>query len=68
MKKWYKEKSGYVRAQLMTTATKREGLLWDEISDRFPERGKGMLQVHYSTKLKRRSEISKTIMKRWSNW
>ena len=43
---------------------KREGLSWDEISDRFPERSKGTLQVHYSTKLKPRSETSKKTMKR----
>jgi hypothetical protein len=43
---------------------KREGLSWDEISDRFPERSKGTLQVHYSTKLKHRSETSKALRKR----
>lgn len=46
---------------------KGEGLSWDEISDRFPERSKGTLQVHYSTKLKRRSETSKTMRKRRRN-
>ena len=40
---------------------KREGLSWDEISVHFPERTKGTLQVHYSTKLKRRSETAKTM-------
>jgi hypothetical protein len=43
---------------------KGEGLSWDEISDRFPERSKGTLQVHYSTKLKPRSEASKNTKKR----
>jgi len=43
---------------------KGEGLSWDEISDRFPERSKGTLQVHYSTKLKPRSETSKNAKKR----
>jgi hypothetical protein len=43
---------------------KEEGLSWDEISDRFPERSKGTLQVHYSTKLKPRSEKSKNTRKR----
>lgn len=43
---------------------KGEGLSWDEISDRFPERSKGTLQVHYSTKLKPRSETPKKIKKR----
>jgi hypothetical protein len=43
---------------------KGEGLSWDEISDRFPERSKGALQVHYSTKLKPRSETSKNTRKR----
>ncbi|KAH7364881.1 hypothetical protein BKA65DRAFT_145706 [Rhexocercosporidium sp. MPI-PUGE-AT-0058] len=31
---------------------KGKGLSWDEISDHFPGRSKGTLQVHYSTKLK----------------
>ncbi|KAG4423697.1 hypothetical protein IFR04_003122 [Cadophora malorum] len=31
---------------------KEKGLSWDEISDHFPGRSKGTLQVHYSTKLK----------------
>ncbi|KAH6675955.1 hypothetical protein B0J14DRAFT_587704, partial [Halenospora varia] len=43
---------------------KGEGLSWDEISDRFPERSKGALQVHFSTKLKPRSETSKKTKKR----
>ncbi|CZT07721.1 uncharacterized protein RCO7_11211 [Rhynchosporium graminicola] len=43
---------------------KAEGLSWDEISDHFPERSKGTLQVHYSTKLKPRSETSKNAKKR----
>lgn len=43
---------------------KEDGLSWDEISDRFPERSKGTLQVHYSTKLKPRSETSKNTEKR----
>ena len=46
---------------------KGEGLSWDEILVRFPERSKGTLQVHYSTKLKRRSETSKTMRKRRRN-
>jgi hypothetical protein len=41
-----------------------EGLSWDEISERFPERSKGTLQVHYSTKLKPRSEAAKNAKKR----
>ncbi|KAH8746274.1 hypothetical protein F5882DRAFT_312417 [Hyaloscypha sp. PMI_1271] len=43
---------------------KGEGLSWDEISDRFPTRSKGTLQVHYSTKLKHHSETSKNTKKR----
>lgn len=43
---------------------KEEGLSWDEISDCFAERSKGTLQVHYSTKLKPRSETSKNTKKR----
>jgi hypothetical protein len=43
---------------------KEDGLSWDEISDRFPERSKGTLQVHYSTKLRPRSETSKNTKKR----
>ncbi|KAH6672626.1 hypothetical protein B0J14DRAFT_78188 [Halenospora varia] len=39
---------------------KGEGLSWDEISDHFPERSKGALQVHYSTKLKPCPEKSKS--------
>lgn len=41
-----------------------KGLTWDEISEHFPERSKGTLQVHYSTKLKPRSETSKHTRKR----
>jgi hypothetical protein len=40
---WYKEKSGYVKALLMATATKRESLSLDEILNRFLERSKGTL-------------------------
>jgi hypothetical protein len=36
-----------------------QGLSWDEILDRFPERSKGTLQVHYSSKLKSPSVTSK---------
>ncbi len=43
---------------------KGEGLSWDMISHRFPGRSKGTLQVHYSTKLKPRSETSKNTKKR----
>jgi hypothetical protein len=42
---------------------KGEGLSWDEISEHFPERTKGTLQVHSSTKLKPRSETSKNTKK-----
>jgi len=42
---------------------KGEGLSWDEISKYFPERTKGTLQVHYSTKLKTRSKTSKSTKK-----
>jgi hypothetical protein len=39
---------------------KEDGRLsWDEIAEQFPGRSKGGLQVHYSTKLKRRSGVSK---------
>ncbi|PVH69524.1 hypothetical protein DL98DRAFT_438906 [Cadophora sp. DSE1049] len=47
---------------------KGEGLSWDEISDRFPERSKGTLQVHYSTKLKPRSETSKECKETSEVW
>jgi len=47
---------------------KGEGFSWDEIkarfSDRFHERSKGCLQVHYSTKLKLYSVTSKNRKKR----
>jgi hypothetical protein len=43
---------------------KGEGLSWDEISDHFPERSNGSLQVRYSTKLKPRSEKPKNTRKR----
>ncbi|XMA19876.1 hypothetical protein WAI453_012667 [Rhynchosporium graminicola] len=43
---------------------KSEGLSWNEISDCFPERSKGTLQVHYSTKLKPHSETSKNTKRR----
>jgi hypothetical protein len=43
---------------------KGEGLSWDEISEYFPERSKGTLQVHFSTKLKPRLGTSKSIKKR----
>jgi hypothetical protein len=42
---------------------KGDGFSWDEISKRFPERSKGTLQVHYSTKLKRRLETCKMTRK-----
>src|SRR5258706_4887339 len=45
---------------------KGEGSSWDEISDHFPERSKGTLQVHFSTKLKSRAETSKK--RRRSGW
>ena len=44
-----------------------ECLLWDEITEQFPERSKGTLQVHYSTKLKHRPETPKKIRKRRMN-
>jgi len=43
---------------------KGEELSWDEITAHFPGRSKGTLQVHYSTKLKPRSETSKNTKKR----
>jgi len=43
---------------------KGEGLSWDEISDHFPKRSKGTLQVRYSTKLKPHSEKPKNTRKR----
>ena len=45
---------------------KGDCLSWDEISDHFPERSKGTLQVHYSTKLKLRPrlEMSNNTQKR----
>lgn len=43
---------------------KGDGLPWDEISDRFPGRSKGTLQVRYSTKLKPRPEKSKNTKRR----
>jgi hypothetical protein len=36
---------------------KGKGLSWDETSDRFLERSKGTLQVHYITTTKRESVI-----------
>jgi hypothetical protein len=49
---------------LLLRLKEEEGLSWDEISDRFPERSKGTLQVHYSTKLKPRLVTSKNTKKR----
>jgi hypothetical protein len=46
---------------------KGDGLSWDEISDYFPHRSKGTLQVHYSTTLKRRSKTSRVMKKRQRN-
>jgi hypothetical protein len=43
---------------------KGAGLSWDEISEHFPERSKGTLQVRYSTKLKPRLEKSNNAGKR----
>jgi hypothetical protein len=44
--------------------SKGQNSSWDEILEHFPEMIKGTLQVHYSTKLKPRSEPSKNTKKR----
>ena len=41
---------------LLVQLKEKEGLSWDEITDHFPGRSKGALQVHYCTKLKQRPE------------
>ena len=62
-------RSGPVRTRFSTEEDelllqlKGDGLSWDEISEHF-ERSKGTLQVHYSTKLKPRSEKSNNTRKR----
>lgn len=41
--------------KLLVQLKEKQCLSWDEIVEQFPERSKGSLQVHYSTKLKSRS-------------
>lgn len=50
--------------ELLRRLKEEECLSWDEIAEHFPERSKETLQVHYNTKLKRRSGISKKAKKR----
>lgn len=50
--------------KLLRRLKEDECLSWDEIAEQFPERSKGTLQVHYSTKLKRRSGTTKKAKKR----
>ncbi|OAF59520.1 hypothetical protein VC83_03880 [Pseudogymnoascus destructans] len=45
--------------ELLVQLKEDEKLPWDEIAEFFPGRTKGMLQVHYYTKLKNHSQISK---------
>ena len=51
--------------KLLRRLKEDECLSWDEIAEQFPERSKGTLQVHYSTKLKRRSGTTQKAKKRW---
>jgi hypothetical protein len=50
--------------KLLRRLKEDECLSWDEITEQFPERSKGTLQVHYSTKLKRRSGRTEKAKKR----
>ncbi|KFY68573.1 hypothetical protein V496_00988 [Pseudogymnoascus sp. VKM F-4515 (FW-2607)] len=45
--------------KLLIQLKEDDKLSWDEIAEYFPERTKGSLQVHYTTKLKYRSQTSK---------
>ena len=45
--------------KLLIQLKEDDKLPWDEIAEYFPERTKGRLEVHYSTKLKNRSQTSK---------
>ncbi|KFY68489.1 hypothetical protein V496_01034 [Pseudogymnoascus sp. VKM F-4515 (FW-2607)] len=45
--------------ELLIQLKEDDKLSWDEIAEYFPERTKGSLQVHYTTKLKSRSQTSK---------
>jgi hypothetical protein len=50
--------------KLLIKLKEEDELPWAEIAEYFPERSKGTLQVHYCTKLKRRSETAKKSKKR----
>ena len=45
--------------KLLIRLKEKYKLPWDKITEHFPERTKGTLQVHYCTKLKNRSQTSK---------
>lgn len=50
--------------ELLIQLKEEDKLPWAEIAEYFPERSNGSLQVHYCTKLKRRSKTSKKSKKR----
>ncbi|ELR03564.1 hypothetical protein GMDG_06222 [Pseudogymnoascus destructans 20631-21] len=53
--------------ELLIQLKEKDKLPWDEIAEYFPERTKGTLQVHYSTKLKNRSQASKYKKRKITN-
>ncbi|KFY10988.1 hypothetical protein V491_07382 [Pseudogymnoascus sp. VKM F-3775] len=53
--------------ELLIQLKEKDKLPWDEIAEYFPERTKGTLQVHYSTKLRNRSQTSKYKKRRTTN-
>lgn len=50
--------------KLLIKLKEKDELPWAEIAEYFLQRSKETLQVHYSTKLKRRSETAKKSKKR----
>ena len=49
---------------MLVQLKEREKLSWDEIEQRFPDRTRAALQVHYSTKLKARLQTSRETRSR----
>ncbi|KFY03012.1 hypothetical protein O988_01734 [Pseudogymnoascus sp. VKM F-3808] len=53
--------------ELLIWLKEKDKLPWDKIAEHFPERTKGTLQVHYSTKLKNCSQMSKYKKRKITN-
>ncbi|KFZ18875.1 hypothetical protein V502_03915 [Pseudogymnoascus sp. VKM F-4520 (FW-2644)] len=53
--------------ELLIQLKEKDKLPWDEIAEYFPERTKGSLQVHYTSKLKNRSQASKYKKRKTTN-